>query len=242
MKTERDIGNYQIRSSNFPRPENRSFRILILKINWLKRKWFVCDDWSSSRFIERMARSNFWKICKIACGENPFYPKYRSPKTYLSYCSSIPLLMMNNLSRNLKFDQSSTALEMWLKKVRDEKNWLSKTWEIANATTSTRMLVADDSNDDDDSNDVDDGNDVDDSNDADDVVENFFPGICISLQSQRLGKNVTGFTWSGRRCKFIQGPKKPKRRKVERSWGWWVHKSMSWTLSYREKVVSLETQ
>ena len=49
------------------------------------------------------------------------------------------------------------------------------------------MLVADDSND------VDD-NDVDDSNDVDDAVENFFPGICISLQSQRLGKNVTGFT------------------------------------------------
>ena len=115
MKTKRDIWSYQIRSSNFPRPENRSFRILILKINWLRRKWFVCDDRSSSRFIERMARSNFWKICKmclpIACGENPFYPKYRSPKTYLSYCGSIPLLLMSNLSRNLQFDQSSTALE-----------------------------------------------------------------------------------------------------------------------------------
>ena len=55
------------------------------------------------------------------------------------------------------------------------------------------MLVADDGNDDDDSNDVDNSNDVDDSNDADDVVENFFPGICISLQSQRLGKKCNWF-------------------------------------------------
>ena len=73
------------------------------------------------------------------------------------------------------------------------------------------MLVADDDVDDNDvdDNDVDD-NDVDVSNDVDDVVENFFPGICISLQSQRLGKKYNWFHLKWKKMQVYPGTKKAK--------------------------------